>query len=166
VHNFGCISASDALPFNVSSSSDQVVEQPGNTRLDLGGKIIDGHDSARSRHLAKVPMASNTGGPVSERTICAGAGIGQCHMTSKTNSTLKHLEEQFVLCNLVLAVPWEFWEGIVLWSLGFQQKATAIVWQYQTNLDFLVIDFRYQSLPLSGGKVPMLFHKEKMKSRM
>lgn len=85
--NFGCTSASDALPFNVSSSSDQIVEQPGNRRLDLGRKIIDGHDSARSRRLTKVPLVTNTGGPVPQRTIRAGAGIGPRHMTSKTNST-------------------------------------------------------------------------------
>lgn len=85
--NFGCTSAGDALPFNISSSSDQVVEQPGNIRHNLGRKILSGHDSSRSQHLAKVPVASNTGGPVSQRTIRAGAGIGPRNMTSKTNST-------------------------------------------------------------------------------
>lgn len=85
--NFGCTSVSDALPFNVSSSSDQVVEQPGNRRLNLGRKVIAGHDSTRSQHLVKVPVGSNTGGPVSQRTIRAGAGIGPRNMTSKTNST-------------------------------------------------------------------------------
>lgn len=85
--NFGCKSASDALPFNVSSSSDQVLEQPGSRRLDVGRKIIDGHDSARSRRLAKAPVANSTGGSVSQRTFRAGAGIGPRHMTSKSNST-------------------------------------------------------------------------------
>lgn len=85
--NFGCKSASDALPFNVSSSSEQVLDQPGSRRLDLGRKIIDGHDSARSRRLAKVPVANSTGGSVSQRTFRAGPGIGPRHMTSKPNST-------------------------------------------------------------------------------
>jgi hypothetical protein len=73
------------------------MEKLGNRRLDLGGKIIDGHESTRIWRLEKVPMERNIGGLVLERTICVGAGIVPCHVTSNTNSNLKHLEEQFVL---------------------------------------------------------------------
>ncbi|KAH9314209.1 hypothetical protein KI387_022836 [Taxus chinensis] len=80
----GCTSASDTIPSTVSSFSAQCSEQSGNRRPDSGRRVIDGRDSARGQHKGKVPVASNTGGPVSRRTFRSELGVGQQCQASST----------------------------------------------------------------------------------